>query len=379
MTYRMNCYSRFFRLEFVFLRWLHFCISSPHIRLRPSCHCAEVGTRASRKTTDTSCCLSCVEAMASSLQCCVHHSRSFWPQGSGLRLLCTCSINLYRLCNGVAIYISRPFPRLQFCLPGVSFQCLQAGKLPRIVRRFSSLEVLNLSFLFDCSELCLSAIGRNCPNLHELQLPETTSKPAVNVGSGVTVLARGCTRLRTLSLPAYRGPTEALNSIGLHLTSLQCLRLRAASGLTDVVVKEIARNCISLTELDLSFNSITGESLCHILGPFGVFARNHLTCSYARYADESLRAIGASLASLSTLDLKHCRKVTGSGIAAVAAGCRMLKVRIVSTSRSVECLQLNVIIDRAAFPVCLDRLIFAVSPPRSGWHQRRGYGGSGTV
>ena len=97
MTYRMNCYSRFFRLEFVFLRWLHFCISSPHIRLRPSCHCAEVGTRASRKTTDTSCCLSCVEAMASSLQCCVHHSRSFWPQGSGLRLLCTSSINLYRL------------------------------------------------------------------------------------------------------------------------------------------------------------------------------------------------------------------------------------------------------------------------------------------
>lgn len=109
----------------------------------------------------------------------------------------------------------------------------------------------------------MSAIGKNCVNLRELELPKTASKPTVNLGSGVSDLARGCARLRTLSLPAYRGPAQALNSIAQSLTGLQILRLSAAASLTDAVVENISFNCTRVTELDLSFNDITGErNLC---------------------------------------------------------------------------------------------------------------------
>ncbi|GJP40196.1 hypothetical protein CLOM_g24473 [Closterium sp. NIES-68] len=178
----------------------------------------------------------------------------------------------------------------------LSLSGLKASKLPKLLARFPSLAVLNLNFLFDCSEDSLASIGRLCPRLLELHVPETCKAAD---GSGLVALARGCPNLAILSLPAFKGPDHSLMAIGSHLPRLLKLRLRSVPHLTDAVVAHIAQSCRRLEELDLSFTDVT---------------------------DAALAAVGGGLQALQHLDVKHCKRVTGAGVASVAAGCPQLRV-----------------------------------------------------
>ncbi|CAI5961076.1 unnamed protein product [Closterium sp. NIES-64] len=182
-------------------------------------------------------------------------------------------------------------------LPGeLLVEILKASKLPKLLARFPSLAVLNLNFLFDCSEDSLASIGRLCPRLLELHVPETCKAAD---GAGLVALARGCPNLSILSLPAFKGPDHSLMALGSHLPRLLKLRLRSVPHLTDAVVAHIAQSCRRLEELDLSFTDIT---------------------------DAALAAVGAGLQALEHLDVKHCKRVTGAGVAQVAAGCPQLRL-----------------------------------------------------
>lgn len=173
---------------------------------------------------------------------------------------------------------------------------LKAARISRLLSRFPSIAILNLNFLFDCSEDSLSTVGQFATRLREIHVPETCN---FIDGAGLVAMARGCGKLSLLSMPGYKGPEKALMSVGTHLNRLERLRLRSVANLTDAVVAHIARSCRRIQELDLSFNSIT---------------------------DDALHSVGASLPALSHLDLKHCKRITGHGVASVASGCPQLQM-----------------------------------------------------
>jgi F-box/leucine-rich repeat protein 2/20 len=178
----------------------------------------------------------------------------------------------------------------------LSISGFKAHRIPRVLARFTHLQSLNLNFLFDCSENALAVVGDTCPYLRDLDISD--SYKAAEGGWGMVKLLQGCRQLETLSLPAFKGPGSALRMIGSCCTLLKRLRLRSCSSLNDDVMTHIATNCRYIEELDVSFTEIT---------------------------DAALAAVGGHLSALRQLDVKHCKSITGSGIAALAAGCRLLQ------------------------------------------------------
>eukprot|EP00475_Leptophrys_vorax_P034403 TRINITY_DN5545_c1_g2_i1.p1 TRINITY_DN5545_c1_g2~~TRINITY_DN5545_c1_g2_i1.p1 ORF type:complete len:602 (-),score=-12.59 TRINITY_DN5545_c1_g2_i1:489-2294(-) len=179
---------------------------------------------------------------------------------------------------------------------GLTLNGVKASRLRRLLSRFQSLSTLNLSFLFDCSEDTLTAIGQLGPGLREIHVPETCK---TTDGSGLVSMASGCPRVSVLSMPGFKGPEQSLMAVGENMRRLEHLRLRSVANLTDGVVAHIARSCRRLQELDVSFTAVT---------------------------DDALHAVGAHLPALTHLDLKHCKNISGKGIASVASGCPQLQM-----------------------------------------------------
>eukprot|EP00271_Cylindrocystis_brebissonii_P007489 TRINITY_DN2105_c0_g3_i1.p1 TRINITY_DN2105_c0_g3~~TRINITY_DN2105_c0_g3_i1.p1 ORF type:complete len:565 (+),score=81.98 TRINITY_DN2105_c0_g3_i1:540-2234(+) len=187
-------------------------------------------------------------------------------------------------------------------IANLSRECLsitgfKATKMKAVLQRFNQLSSLNLGFLFDCSEDVLASVGANCANLQELQISDSYKQ--TGGGSGLAALARGCRALEVLSMHGYKGLDAPLLEIGNCCHNLKQLRLRSAPAMGDSVIVNIAAKCSKLEKLDLSFTEIT---------------------------DVALHAIGKGLTQLKHLDLKHCKRVTGEGIASVATGCLKLQV-----------------------------------------------------
>eukprot|EP00475_Leptophrys_vorax_P034402 TRINITY_DN5545_c1_g1_i4.p1 TRINITY_DN5545_c1_g1~~TRINITY_DN5545_c1_g1_i4.p1 ORF type:complete len:598 (-),score=-12.15 TRINITY_DN5545_c1_g1_i4:410-2203(-) len=172
---------------------------------------------------------------------------------------------------------------------------VKASRIRRLLARFPSLSALNLAFLFDCAEDTLAAIGQLAPGLREIHVPETCK---ATDGVGLVAMARGCPQVSLLAMPGFKGPAHALMAVGDSMRRLERLRLRSVANLTDGVVAHIARSCRRLQELDLSFTAVT---------------------------DDALHAVGAHLPLLTHVDLKHCKHISGNGIAAVARGCPQLQ------------------------------------------------------
>ena len=126
-----------------------------------------------------------------------------------------------------------------------------------ILGRFRHLEILNLGFLFDCSDEVLVLVGSLCRNLRDLQISDTYRH--LDGGSGLVALVQGCPRLQSLALHGYRGPPSSLMAIGTTCSQLKRLRLRSAPSMGDAAIVHLAKNCRKIEELDVSFNDITGE------------------------------------------------------------------------------------------------------------------------
>eukprot|EP00897_Mesotaenium_endlicherianum_P007093 jgi/Mesen1/6411/ME000329S05580 len=173
---------------------------------------------------------------------------------------------------------------------------VQAAKMQKILTRFNNLQVLHLSFLFDCTDDVLTLVGQHCPKLKEIVIPDSY-KPSED-GRGLVALSRGCPDLQVFSMQGYKGPDEALMALGRGCKQLKKLRLRSAA-MGDAVLEVISSNCKKIEELDISFNDVT---------------------------DTGLKALGKGLPLLKRLDLKHCKHITGEGIANVAEGCALLEV-----------------------------------------------------
>jgi F-box/leucine-rich repeat protein 2/20 len=183
----------------------------------------------------------------------------------------------------------------------LSISGVKGAKLEKILSRFTHLQTLNLGFLFDCSEDALALVGNHCPHLKEVHVPDSY-KP-VGGGRGLRALAEGCPHLEVFemngkSMDGNFGAEAGLMALAESCRDLRKLRLRSAY-VTDAVMQRIASNCHQIDELDISFNNIT---------------------------DVTLRAVGKGLPKLRQLDLKHCKLVSGQGIADVAAGCPQLQV-----------------------------------------------------
>eukprot|EP00270_Netrium_digitus_P007986 TRINITY_DN235_c0_g1_i1.p1 TRINITY_DN235_c0_g1~~TRINITY_DN235_c0_g1_i1.p1 ORF type:complete len:562 (-),score=96.54 TRINITY_DN235_c0_g1_i1:250-1935(-) len=178
----------------------------------------------------------------------------------------------------------------------LSLSGFKAAKVERILSRFSRLSSLNLTFLFDCNEDVLQAVGKHCGLLKEIHISESYKSMD---GQGINAMTRGCTNLELLSLHGYKGPEGPLCSIGDWCQSLQSLRLRSICCMTDQTIEHIASRCTKLEDLDISLSS--------------------------QLTDDSLRAIGKHLPHLKRLDLKHCKLISGHGVAAVAEGCPLLE------------------------------------------------------
>ncbi|KAJ4785891.1 F-box/LRR-repeat protein 3 [Rhynchospora pubera] len=157
----------------------------------------------------------------------------------------------------------------------------------KCLSRCSELLVLKIGLCSGVSDIGLSFIGTNCSKLLELDLYRCTAI----TDDGLAAISNGCKRLKKLNL-CYCNQISDTGLAHLQLEELSDLELRGMVRITSSGITAMAMGCRSLTQLDLkrcysiddagmwalaqytenlrqltiSYCTVTGLGLCHILG-----------------------------------------------------------------------------------------------------------------
>ncbi|GLT79030.1 hypothetical protein SLA2020_505410 [Shorea laevis] len=181
------------------------------------------------------------------------------------------------------------------------------------------LRILNLTCCHSITDAAISAIADSCRNLVCLKLESCdmiTDKSLYQLGSF-------CLLLEEIDLTDCCG----VNDKGLEYLSscsgLQCLKLGLCTNISDRGLFNIGSNCPKIHELDLyRCTGIGDESLAALSkGCKNLMKLNLSYCSGV--TDRGLEYVG-HMHELSDLEMRGLEKVTGAGLAAVAAGCKRL-------------------------------------------------------
>ncbi|XP_047327228.1 F-box/LRR-repeat protein 3-like [Impatiens glandulifera] len=183
----------------------------------------------------------------------------------------------------------------------------------------SSLRHVNLTCCNSITDLSIISISQFCKGLLILQLEACilisyTSLRCLGVCSS---------QLKELDLTDCSG----VNDTGLRFLSgcsqLACLKLGLCTNISDEGLSYIASKCRNIHELDLYRCTGIGDGGLAAIST-GCKKMKKLNISYCyEVTDEGIKWLGY-LEELSDLELRNLVKVTGSGLAAIASGCKKL-------------------------------------------------------
>ncbi|CAM6096718.1 unnamed protein product [Calypogeia fissa] len=222
-----------------------------------------------------------------------------------------------------------------------SVKLLRVDALEEILRRYTEVESIDLSYCLEVSDDALDVVANvaghrlksislakisqfsdvglvrllsKCPSLRELDL-SYCSYITDNGIVGVTALKN----LEVLKLENCRNITDAgLGAIAAGCKVLRHLSLRWCLGVTDMGISLLSMNCKQLETLDLSYTEVTAKGLESITELESL--KNLLLMSCNSVDDACLECLKKCRASLRVLDVARCHNVSGQGIRALASG-----------------------------------------------------------
>ncbi|XP_009594422.1 F-box/LRR-repeat protein 3 [Nicotiana tabacum] len=182
-----------------------------------------------------------------------------------------------------------------------------------------NLKVLNLTCCSDLTDNAISAITDSCRSVLCLKLEccnSLTEKSLYRLGLH-------CSLLEELDLTDCVGVSDT----GLHYlskcTKLVCLKLGLCTNITDKGLYYISRNCREIRELDLYRCKGIGDNGLYALSS-GCKRMQKLNLSYcSEVTDKGIEYLGY-LPELYNLEMRCLWNVTGTGLTALATGCKRL-------------------------------------------------------
>ncbi|XP_074276131.1 F-box/LRR-repeat protein 3 isoform X2 [Silene latifolia] len=197
---------------------------------------------------------------------------------------------------------------------------LQDVDLVRLVSRCTNLQLLNLSCCDVVNDSTIAAIAGSCPILHCLKLESCSSMTETSL----KLLGSSCVLLEELDLTDCYG----INDTGLMFLSgcskLKFLKLGLCNNITDKGLSYMASRCSEILELDLYRCPEVGDQGMVGLS-MGCKKLKKLNVSYcSSLTDKGMEYIG-KLEQLYDLEMRGLINITGTGLQAVASGCKRLE------------------------------------------------------
>ncbi|WMV12056.1 hypothetical protein MTR67_005441 [Solanum verrucosum] len=194
-----------------------------------------------------------------------------------------------------------------------------------------NLNILNLTCCSELTDNAISAITDSCRSVLCLKLEccnLLTEKSLYHLGLH-------CSLLEELDLTDCFG----VNDTGLYYlskcTKLICLKLGLCTNITDKGLYCVARNCSEIRELDLYRCQGIGDDGLYALSS-GCKRMQKLNLSYcSEVTDRGIECLG-HLPELSDLEMRSLLNVTGTGLTALATGCKRLSELDVKDCTSID-------------------------------------------
>ncbi|PSS19616.1 F-box/LRR-repeat protein [Actinidia chinensis var. chinensis] len=182
-----------------------------------------------------------------------------------------------------------------------------------------NLKILNLTCCDSITDAAISAITESCRNLSCLKAESCN----LLTEKSLDVLGSRSLLLKDLDLTDCSGVNDAGLNYLSECSELLCLKLGLCANISDKGLSYIASNCTKICELDLYRCTGIGDDGLAALSS-GCKKLKRLNLSYCNeVTDRGLQFLG-HLKELSDLELRGLVNITGTGLAALAAGCRRL-------------------------------------------------------
>ena len=174
----------------------------------------------------------------------------------------------------------------------------------------------------------LNAFVRQFPQAPEMQ--DMCLKGCVQVtDAGIEALAKNCTSLTAINLEWCQQVTDAgIEALAKNCTSLTVINLAGSynnpSQVTDAGIEALAKSCTSLTEINLgNCNQVTDAGIEALAkNCTSLTAINLEECQ--QVTDAGIEALAKNCTSLTGINLCSCQQVTDAGIEVLAKNCTSL-------------------------------------------------------
>lgn len=188
----------------------------------------------------------------------------------------------------------------------------------KLVSGHPNLKILDLTCCDDITDMAILAIAQSCRKLSCLKLESCSLLSE----KSFSYLGSSCPLLEELDL------TEcSVNDKGLEYLSkcleLRCLKLGICTDISDKGLSYIASHCKNLKELDLYRCSDVGDDGLGFIGSGCKKIRKLNICYCSKITDKGMAYL-SQLEELSDLEMRSITQVTGTGLTALASGCRKL-------------------------------------------------------
>ncbi|KAJ3681366.1 hypothetical protein LUZ60_015855 [Juncus effusus] len=222
---------------------------------------------------------------------------------------------------------------------------LRLGPLPLLLRRYSSLQSLDLS---SCPSLDDTALSLSIPNPNNLR-SVSLSRASGITWRGLEALVSACVKIEAIDLSHCTGfgDREAaavaraaglkelriekclkvtdmgLAKVAVACTGLERLGIKWCPEISDIGIDLLVKKCQDLRELDISYLKVGNESLRSIACLSKLEDLAMVGCSDVD--DEGLLFLSFGNSSLQSIDVSRCENVTSHGLAALLEGQKCLK------------------------------------------------------
>jgi F-box and leucine-rich repeat protein GRR1 len=230
--------------------------------------------------------------------------------------------------NASLVYLAKACSNLTTV--GVS-HCKQVGDvaIQELANRcWRSLRNLKLAGLYKLTNASIEAVAAKCASLVVLELDgcENVSD------SAITALAQGCPDLRVLTLRSLKLTTTCLVQVlqSQQLSQLQRLNMaRLNAQVTDHVIGALAANCRAARRSSSLLLNTGPQSTSSSSGPGAAASLTQLNLSWcSRFSSTAFKNLAAAMGTaLRSIDLTEC-KLTDDTIIALAESCPQLEVAI---------------------------------------------------
>ncbi|KAK2966386.1 hypothetical protein RJ640_013696 [Escallonia rubra] len=206
----------------------------------------------------------------------------------------------------------------------------------RSISSMQKLEVLAMVGCHIVDDDGLGFLGSGCPSLQELSTCvlqrlkdlknlETIRVDGARVPDSGFQLVSGCPNLRILNLTCCDALTDvAISAIADSCSNILCLKLESCNLLTERSLACLGSRCFLLQDLDLTdCSGVNDRGLNHLSKCSELLCLKLGLCT--NISDKGLFYIGLNCTKIGELDIYRCMGIGDDGLAALSRGCRKLK------------------------------------------------------